>query len=135
MVVNMVSIDDKIVKLIETQIKIEYDKVNVEAGKCRYNFRCQMNAVHDAIKKKDTTLGMMMCMHEDRYPFIHFVNIHKGKYIDNTLGVWSEEYDYYLIKVIKEEDFFDINTIFADYREYLKMYPPFYLRWFSTIEL
>ena len=131
----MGKINVKVAELIETQIKLEYDKIPVESGACRYNFRCQMNAVHDAIKNKDTELAMTVCIHKDRYPFIHFVNIHKGKYIDNTLGVWSAEWDYYLIKVIKEEDFFDINTIFTAYKEYLSKYPPFYLRWFSTLEL
>lgn len=47
-------------------------------------------------------------------PIIHFINFSKdGKFIDNTLGQWATQYQYYLIKMIGKEDFFNIQFIWT----------------------
>lgn len=123
----------KVVDFIETKVKIEGTEIKVKSGKCRYNFRCQMNSVHEAMKKGDKQIAMVMCINDKDYPFIHFINIHKGEYVDNTLGVWTEKYSHFLIKTIDEQDFWSINTMFGNYEDYLQSCIPFYLRWFSDI--
>ena len=72
---------------------------------------------------------------DENHPIIHFLNIDdEGNYVDNTLGRWSETYDYYLIRTIEKESFFNINKIFSAYRKELKSKLPWYVRWFSDYE-
>ena len=110
------------------------NKINVKSGVCRYNFRCQYNAVHDALNENHERIAM--CFYIDgSYPIIHFVNYdNDGNYIDNTFGRWSETQDYYLIRIIKKTDFFSVDEIFTAYGKELKRNLPFYVRWFSSIE-
>ncbi len=97
----------------------KYSKIIVKSGKCRYNYRCQLNAVSDAKKYKHKKLAMCMCI-DNGSCFIHFVNYKKGVYTDNTLGAWSCQYDYYFIKWIKDEDMWDIDHIFTCFRRELR---------------
>lgn len=114
--------------------KSNMTKIKVKSGICRYNFRCHNNAVHDALNNNDEKLAMCFYIDED-YPIIHFINIDKeGGYIDNTLGRWSEKYEYYLIKEIGKEDFFSISNIFQEYRKELNKNLPLHVRLLSNIE-
>ena len=80
-----------------------YDKIKVKSGKCRYNFRCQYNAVHEAKKAGDSRIAMTIYIDGD-YPIIHFLNYQNEEFIDNTLGEWSKRLDYYFVKWIEDED-------------------------------
>lgn len=92
------------------------EKIKVKSGKCRYNFRCHNNAVHEAVKKGQNRIAMCMYIDGD-YPIIHFLNVgKKGKFTDNTLGNWSTQHDYYLIKYINKDDFFNVTNIFKKFR-------------------
>jgi len=93
---------------------------------------CHMNAVHDAINNKDTTIAMCVYI-EDGFPIIHFINIHEGKYIDNTLGNWSSRSDYYLVKIIKEDEFWNVQSIFNSYRLEIEENRPLWFRLFFTL--
>jgi hypothetical protein len=108
------------------------NKISVESGKCRYNFNCHKNAVHEAIKKD---MGVVMCLCIGESPMIHFINVTKdGRYIDNTLGIWSQNYDYYLVREIPRDNFFDIDRIFEHYRSHLSSLVPFYISIFADTE-
>ena len=96
----------------------KYNKIEVKAGKLRYNFRCHNNSVHFAKRKGDKKLAMVVYI-EDGYPIVHFINYSKKQFIDNTLGEWATQVDYYFIKWIKEEDYFDIFTVFDAFKEEL----------------
>lgn len=106
-------------KEIYNHIISKYNTIEVQPGKCRYNYRCQMNAVHEAKKNKHKKLAMCVC-EENGDIFIHFINYHKGKFTDNTLGQWSKQQNYYFIKWIKDEDMWNINHIFTAFREELR---------------
>lgn len=106
-------------KEIYNHIISKYNTIKVESGKCRYNYRCQMNSVHEAKKNKHKKLAMCVC-EQNGGIFIHFINYHKGKFIDNTLGQWSKQQNYYFIKWIKDEDMWGINHIFTSFREELR---------------
>jgi len=123
----------RVIKFIENKIKIEGTEIDVKAGKCRYNFRCHMNSVHEAMKKGDEQVAMVVCISDTVEPHIHFINIHKGKYVDNTLGVWKDKYSMFLVKTIDKQDFWSIESMFRNYDKYLQNCIPFYLRWFSNI--
>ena len=119
--------------IIKNMVIATMTKISVNSGVCRYNFRCQYNSVHDALN--DNHERIVMCFYIDgNHPIIHFLNIDdNNNYIDNTLGRWSETYDYYLIRIIEKIDFFSVDEIFEAYRKELKKGLPFYVRWFSSV--
>ena len=96
-----------------------YEKIKVKAGKCRYNFRCQYNSVHEAKKNKHKKLAMCIYL-DDGYPIIHFINYNKGKFIDNTLGEWSSKVDFYFVRWISDEEMWQIDSIFTAFRKELR---------------
>ena len=123
--------NDKARNIIKNKIISEHNKIEVKPGKCRWNFRCSFNSVHEAVRKKEKKVAMVMYFDGD-HPIIHFINYKKGLYTDNTLGEWSCQYEYYFIKFITKEDFWNINHIFTKYRNTLQNYLPFWIRIFNT---
>lgn len=121
-------------KKTHEMIVAKLDKINVKAGACRYNFRCHLNAVHDAITFNQDKIAMCFYVDNGR-PIIHFLNVDSdGKYTDNTLGHWSTIYSYYLIRHIDKESFFDVSEIFTLYRKGLRKELSWITRLFSNIE-
>jgi len=121
-------------KEIHEFVKLNYKQMEVIGGKCRYNFRCHMNAVHDAIDNDEKRLALCMYIHGD-HPIIHFVNIDKdGTYIDNTLGHWSSAHKYYFVRDVKEKEFFDVNSTLSTFRYELRNKLTFFTKLFSDIE-
>lgn len=111
--------------------------VEVKAGLCRYNYKCHLNTVHDAVNNNEGCIAMLVCFdkREPKYSFIHFVNVSIfGEYTDNTLGYWIKDYNCYLIKEIGMEDFDRIGDIFDDYRKHIKSILPFYHRLFHKLD-
>ena len=109
------------------------DKIAVQPGKCRFNNRCQYNAVHEAINKKEKRVAM--CMYLDgNEPIIHFLNVsEKGKFTDNTLGNWANNYEYFLIKYIDDVDYFIIDDVFTSYRKEINKQLSFFTRLMSNV--
>jgi hypothetical protein len=84
--------------------------------------------------KKEDELAMCIYMHGS-WPIIHFINVNSdGFYIDNTLGQWSSQYEYYFIRFINKDSFFDIYDIFTNYRKELRKSLPWYVRLFSNYD-
>lgn len=126
--------NEKAKEIITNMVIATMPKIEVNSGICRFNFRCQMNAVHDAITNQENKIAMCIYF-EGENPIVHFINIdNNGNYVDNTLGAWSVKYDYYLVRHIEKESFFSINNIFASYIRELKMKLPFYVRLFSDYD-
>lgn len=99
-------------------IVAKYSKIEVRPGKILFNFRCHNNAVHVAKKKNHKKLAMCVYI-TDGYPIIHFVNYKKGIYTDNTLGMWTTQYDYYFIRWIGDGEMWNIFDIFEAFRSEL----------------
>lgn len=113
--------NNKVQKLFYDEIISTKERIEVKPGKCRYNFRCQMNAVHEAVENDHEKLAMVVYLHDCKCdPIIHFINYHNGEYVDNTLGQWSKNHEYYLIKYVTKDDFFNINYIFDSYRNTIR---------------
>lgn len=110
-----------------------YKKIKVKAGKCRYNFRCQYNSVHEAKKNKHKKLAMCIYL-DDGYPIVHFINYNKGKFIDNTLGEWSSRVDFYFVRWITDEEMWQIDTIFTAFRKELRKTLSWWVRLTSDFE-
>lgn len=121
---------DKIIKLLP-------DINNVDSGKCRYNYRCQFNAVHEALKGKHNEIAMVMYKRKcDKGDWsIHFLNVpSKGVYVDNTLGYNSIYWDYKFVRFIKKNKYIQIGYEFKTYSDYLHSLLPFWLRILSSKE-
>lgn len=129
----MITINTKARKEICDHITSRYNKIEVKAGKCRFNYRCSANAVHDAVKNKDKKIAMCVYIDEG-YPVIHFINYKKGVFTDNTLGVWSSQYDYYFIRWIKEDEFFQVDYIFESFRRELRNVLSWWTKLWSNYE-
>ena len=93
----------------------KYNKINVSPGKLLYNFQCHRNSVHIAKKRNHKKLAMCVYIDEG-YPIIHFVNYRKKVYIDNTLGMWTTQNDYYFIKWVREDEMWNIFDTFEAFR-------------------
>jgi hypothetical protein len=124
--------EKRIINIINNYIRANLSKISVTSGILRYNFMCHKNAVHDAVIDKQDNIAMVFYTSNNNKPILHFINIDKkGNYKDNTLGTWSEMYDYYLIRLIPSNQFKEVDNIFESYRKELRRLIPFYLRWYS----
>jgi hypothetical protein len=121
-------------KEIKNYLIATKNKIDVKAGNCRFNYRCQYNAVHEAIENNQDKIAMCVYLHGE-YPIIHFLNIgNNGEFVDNTLGHWSSNHDYFLIKYINKEDYFDVDKIFDSYRREIRKNLTFFTRLMSNTE-
>lgn len=119
-------------KFIRNMITATLPMITVVSGECRYNFRCQMNAVNDAVNSGDERIAMCFYIENDQ-PILHFVNVSKkGVYMDNTFGVWSQRVDFYLVRFIDKSSFWDVNKIFTAYRKELRRKLPLWIRILSN---
>lgn len=131
----MINNNDKVEKKFYDEIIATKQRIEVLPGKCRYNYKCHMNAVHEALKHGHKSVAMVVYLHDKKVdPIIHFVNFHKGKYKDNTLGQWAKNHEYYLIKLIGAEDFDNIEYIFNAYRRTIRSNWNWWLRLTSDKE-
>lgn len=127
-------LDKKVREFLVDWTRNELPRIKVKSGVCRYNFRCHNNAVHDALDDGEDQIAMVIYIDED-YPIVHFINLNsEGEYTDNTLGRWSEKMEYYLVRKIDKEDFFNIYTIFNSYRKHLRSKVPLRIRLFSEYD-
>lgn len=131
-------ITKKASSLIEHYVRSNYEKIEVKAGLCRYNYNCHSNSVHDALENNETTIALCVYFENDNgMPIVHFVNVDRtGVFTDNTLGVWSQKCEYYFVRFVNYSEFWDIYLIHSSFRKSIKAILPFWLRIFykeSTI--
>lgn len=128
---------DKADEIIKDKVIAEYPLIKVREGNCRLNQRCHQNSVHEAIMAGEKKLAMVMSIEKSNGRCIlHYVNINEnGEYYDNTLGVWARTYDYYFIRDISENEFFEICSIFNNALAYFRRTLPWYIRWFTNYRI
>lgn len=127
----MINVKSRIESFIGHYIRSNHQKIHVAPGECRYNFQCHSNAVHDAIVNNWPTISL--CVYFDSGgAIIHFLNVKDGLFVDNTLGTWCRNKEYYHIRFIDQNEFDDVHCIHASYRKYLKSMLPWYLRLFHN---
>lgn len=125
--------------IVRNRVISLFHPITVHPGACRYNYRCQMNAVHEAIEHDEKRIAMCICFdHEDPsvgQPFIHFININnENEYFDNTLGHHSQYNYYYLVRLIYDYDFINVNVIFDMFRKEIQRWIPWYIRIFISFD-
>ena len=102
------------------RIRALYEKVDVYPGSCRFNFRCHDNAVHEAIENEQDRIAQVVYIQND-YPVVHYVNVEKdGQLVDNTLGHNIMDKDFYLVKMVYEEEFSNIHILHEEMRNELR---------------
>lgn len=126
-------LNKKAKEFIVNYIKREFNRIDVSSGLCRFNYQCHMNTVHDALENDENVIILCFYIVND-LPILHFLNMDKNtsRFIDNTLGQWSQYYDYYFIEVIYKEDFLNVNNIFIEYRKMFREKLPFWIRLLSN---
>jgi hypothetical protein len=96
-----------------------YEKIDVVGGKLQYNYKCHLNAVHYAMKRGDKKVALVMYLPKgSTLPVVHFVNYHKGKFIDNTVGFWACDYQYRFVRWVHRNEFRDITTVLKDTKRF-----------------
>lgn len=107
------------------------EPIKVLPGACRWNYKCQINAVHEALRNGEGSICMGIYLDCD-YPIIHFWNESLKEdipvYTDNSLGEWAAVYTYYLIRHIKASEFWSVNEIFGAFREEINSTFPLWVR-------
>lgn len=106
----------------------KYSKIEVKPGKGLFNYQCHRNAVNFAKKHKHKKIAVCIYI-GDGYPIVHFINYRKKKFVDNTLGQWTTQYDYYFVKWIEDKDMFNV----FDYFDALKLELGKELSWWTRI--
>ncbi len=121
---------------IRKYIKATFKKIDVKAGKCRFNFRCQLNAVHEAIENSEDKVALIIYINKGSSEcIVHFVNVDEnGIFTDNTLGHWSKCQDFYFIKYIDEKNFFSINNVLIEYKKFFRKQLNIVTRILSDVE-
>lgn len=134
--------------IINDYVRSNLQKIEPLAGQCRYNYHCHSNTVHEAITLMQDEIALVVYF-DDGCPIVHFINyskvytsledqatfnpaLRKEQYKDNTLGVWCERYEYYLVRIIKKSEFWDVYSIHESYRKHLHRLLPFWLRLFDN---
>ena len=83
-------------------IKANYAIKKVVNWECPYNYRCHINSIQYAKKHKWASVYSCYQITENWWIISHFINYHKGKYLETTqwrLGV--DSCDYYVVKKIQ----------------------------------
>lgn len=111
--------NNKAIKEIVNYTIATYKKIKVNPGKCRYNYMCHSNAVHEAKKKKHKKIAMVIYIDEG-YPIIHFINFKNKKFKDNTLGQWTKNNEYYFVRWIKNDEMWEVHTIFRAFKKEIR---------------
>jgi len=120
-------------KRVVKYVKANYTRIPVKSGTCRLNYKCQLNAIHDAVTAGDKSIAMCVYIDADGEPVIHFLNKKGSVYTDNTLGYWSHENQYYLVREIKKVEFNNVSGLFTSLRDFLATLPPWYHKIFKKV--
>lgn len=113
----------KIVKGIEEFIISNYEKVDLIMGEGLFNNRCHHNSVQAVKEGWADEVYLCLCVSKEYYPIVHVINKTQGVFVDNTLGYRFSEYDYYIVREIREDEFYRVDNILGDKkRELIKLF-------------
>lgn len=131
-------------EIIYAKITTQFPQILPEAGKCKYNFMCHMNASHEAIKKGHDKIVIGFYIY-NRQPILHFYNIDKnGKITDNTLGIHTLGFEHYFWKTFpihykknagqpRPNTVQQVENIFTSARKEIRNQLPWYLKPFIEL--
>jgi hypothetical protein len=120
-------------KKVTEYVKGSYRPIKVVPGKLRFNFKCHLNAVHDAVEAGEDSIVMCIYFDADNEPILHFLNKKGDVYTDNTLGYWSHENTYYFVREIPSSEFDNVGGAFTSLRSFLVSLVPWYYKIFQKV--
>lgn len=116
---------------IKAYVRNMFEKITVNPGACRYNYKCHLNSVHEAIENKQKRVAVVWYIEDNEKVIVHFLNVDENWiFTDNTLWHWSKYIEYYLIEYIDEGRFPQIWNVLMQYKEFLWGQSPWYMRLF-----
>lgn len=121
--------EDKKNKIFQSYVDGTFKMIEVKPGKCRYNFRCHLNSVHEAMKHNHDKIAMVVYFVKGNDPIVHFINYNGKKFVDNTLGQWTTFNEYHFVRWISKDEFSRVNTIFTNFCKTIHNMMPWYIRW------
>ena len=87
----------------------QYELIQVLPGDFNFYHKCHLVATHYAVKNKDEKLALVMYRPTNSTkPLVHFINYDGKDFVDNTVGVWSNTYEYRFIRWVDRAE--DRNT-------------------------
>jgi len=113
-------VTDRFWKRTVKDIRSKYKKIEVISGECRYNYRCHLNAMNDAIHNNEDEVAVVFYIDVNGQPITHIINYDGESYIDNTLGVMAQKYDFYLVAHIDKAEFFNMDNVLMRYKRMYK---------------
>jgi hypothetical protein len=125
--------DKKSCQLLLAFAKNNCPIIEVNPGLCRMNFRCHLNAVHDAIEAGHDQVAVVIYIDGGVRPVLHFINYDGTSYTDNNIGHWCKQMQYYLYGYVNKKDFHLVVGIISGTRnDILKKVLPWYIRIFKN---
>lgn len=117
----MKKVQEKFNRKIRDFCDSQYKLINVEPGELNFYYKCHLTSTHYAIKNGDKKLALVMYRDKKSMrPCVHFVNYTNKKFVDNSLGNWSSQYEYRFIRWVAKEEFFDVDNILGDTQKFFK---------------
>lgn len=93
----------------------QYELIEVEPGDLNHYYKCHLVATDVAIKRNHDKLALVTYRYDGSLlPYVHFINYDGDRFIDNSMGVWSEKYEYRFIRWVPEAEFYDTVNILSD---------------------
>lgn len=93
------------------EITQNYEPIEVHPGDGFFNNRCQLNAIQASYNTGAEAFLCVIVGRNRQDIYIHFINRYLGHYYDNTLGFLSKNYDYYIIRKIREDEYYNTDNI------------------------
>lgn len=110
-----------------------FQRIYPVPGGGKFNYRCYYNAVEMALADPDR-YDVIECIYNERptgWSILHYVvydNVEQC-YIDNTLGHFAQNNDYYRIRSVPQEYWLKIESIFSQrLLDFKKKYVPWWQR-------
>lgn len=92
------------------------------------NSRCHKNSLNYAIRHKQPTIALCYYVSSDGEVEVHFVNYSNGTYYDNTMGNLTSSFSYYLIRLIDQNDFQNLDDILGQEQAEIDRVTPFWVK-------
>lgn len=134
-------LNDLAKKHIEQLVKETYPEIpknKIIAGDCRFNYKCHLNSVHEAIKNNQDQIAICIYFNEvDDLIGLHFMNYNKetDMYIENTHGEFSQIFSYYFLEYLHKDFFWKTGIPFLNWRNFFRTKLPWWLQLLSDFEV
>lgn len=110
----MSSMKENVDKKICIYVRSRLEMVKPESAQGLFNQRCFMNAVQYCADNPGHEVYEVACI-DNGHPFLHYINreTSTGKYLETTLGWQADHQEYYIIRMVHQDDHKKISEEFS----------------------